>query len=214
MRAPRPSFWFAALVVAVGAASAASGATASALAKGKLLVAGEDLHDPNFFRTVVLLLEYGDSGALGVVLNRPSEATLTDLMPDHEWTARLGDPVYLGGPVALAQAMMVFMTGRDHMDQMQVLEGIHAGWDLDLLERMLVEPRAEERVRIYVGYAGWGPGQLEAEVARGGWHVFPASESTIFSDDEEELWQTFIERTRTRIASPIASEDLFSKPEG
>ena len=197
------TIWVAILALVLGLPSRASAQSASKPAKGKLLVASEELFDPNFVRTVVLLLDYGEAGAIGVVLNRPTSGTLKDLLPDADWASQAEDPIHLGGPVALNQALMLTSTGREPPDQRHVLGKVHAGWNLELLERLVVEPRPQDRVRVYVGYAGWAPGQLEAEIERGGWHVFPASEDAIFTDKEDELWRELIERTRTRIAASL-----------
>lgn len=190
----------AALVLVLGIAAPASPQARDRPAKGKLLVASEGLLDPNFARTVVLLLEYGESGALGVVLNRPTEGTLADLLPDSEWASHARDPIHLGGPVAINQALMLYSRSEKAPDQRHVLGDVHTGWDLELLERLVVEPGPQEKVRVYVGYAGWAPDQLAAEIERGGWYVLPATEATIFSDKNDELWRELIERTRTRIA--------------
>lgn len=168
------------------------------LAKGTLLVAREDMHDSNFERTVVLLLAYGDTGAMGVVLNRPSHMTLDHLLPQLEGSPALEQPVYLGGPVAIRQATILFSTDLS-AGKAQVLGNVHVTGDLALLERLVTEPRPDEKYRVYAGHAGWAPGQLDVEMLRLGWHVLPASEAMIFGDPEE-LWETLMRRTRTRLA--------------
>ena len=172
----------------------------TALAQGKLLVAREGLQDPNFSRTVVLLLNYSESGASGVVLNRPSPFRLEQLLPDLEWSSRVEEPVYLGGPVAVTRALMLFATARNHAEGSPVVGAVHVGWDLEFLERMVTDPQENDKFRIFAGHAGWAAGQLEAEVGRRGWYVFPATGADIFSDGEEQLWETFIRKTRARIA--------------
>lgn len=169
--------------------------------KGKLLVASEGLRDPNFERTVVLLLEYGESGALGLVLNRRSSVPLERLLPDFEGSEDFGQTFFVGGPVEIHQMSMLFSTGEKHTGHLHVLGNVYAGWDGELLERMVNEPREEDRLRLYGGHAGWAPGQLEAEIAARGWYVFPGSEADIFNDGTDELWRGLIRRTKTRIAS-------------
>ncbi|MCP4200584.1 MAG: YqgE/AlgH family protein [bacterium] len=172
--------------------------------KGRLLVASEGLLDPNFERTVVLLLEHGLSGSLGLVLNRPSRLPVSRLLPDLEGVETFEQPFFIGGPVEIHQMSMLFSTGEEHAGHLNVLGKVYAGWDEGLFERMVHEPREQDRFRLYAGHAGWAPGQLEAEIAAHGWHVFPGSESTIFaaeSGGSEELWREFIRRTRTRIAA-------------
>lgn len=170
------------------------------LAPGKLLVASENLLDPNFSRTVVLLLHYDETGAMGVVLNRPSEVTLEHFLPDLEWASQTEEPVYVGGPVGLGYARMLFTTGENHADHKRIVGSVYAGWNLALLERLVTERHRGDRFRIFAGHAGWAAGQLEAEVAEKGWHIFPASEGLVFTDDGDELWELLIDRTRIRVA--------------
>jgi putative transcriptional regulator len=167
-------------------------------ATGKLLVAREDLRDPNFERTVVLLVAYGDTGAMGVVLNRQSHMRLDHLLPHIEGAAALEQPVFLGGPVATRQATILFSS--DEPDgRARVLESVYVTGDLRLLERLVTKPRPDEKYRVYAGHAGWAPGQLDAEMVRLGWHVLPASAAAIFGETDD-LWETLIRRTRSRIA--------------
>ncbi|MDH3254143.1 MAG: YqgE/AlgH family protein [Acidobacteriota bacterium] len=190
----------ASLTAALLLPAAASAQFVEPLAPGKLLVASEDLLDSNFSRTVVLLLHYDESGAMGVVLNRPSRVRLEHFLPDLEWASRANEPVHVGGPVAVLQVRMLFSTGERHADQVRVIGTVHAGWDLTLLEQMVTEPDPDDRFRVYAGHAGWAAGQLDAEVRQMGWYIFPASEAVIFTDGEEELWELFISRTKTRVA--------------
>lgn len=173
---------------------------AASLGKGRLIVASEGLLDPNFDRTVVLLLDHGEAGSMGIVLNRPSRARLDRILPGLEGAGEIEEPFFVGGPVAIREVLMLFTTGEEHADQMHVLGTVYAGWDEELLERMLTKPRGGEKFRLYAGHAGWAPGQLEAEVEARGWHIFPATEAIIFAGGEEDLWQGFIRRTRMRIA--------------
>jgi len=173
---------------------------AASLGKGRLIVASEGLLDPNFDRTVVLLLDHGEAGSMGIVLNRPSRARLDRILPGLEGAGEIEEPFFVGGPVAIREMLMLFTTGEEHADQMHVLGTVYAGWDEELLERMLTKPRGGEKFRLYAGHAGWAPGQLEAEVEARGWHIFPATEAIIFAGGEEDLWQGFIRRTRMRIA--------------
>lgn len=173
---------------------------AASLGKGRLIVASEGLLDPNFDRTVVLLLDHGEAGSMGIVLNRPSRARLDRILPGLEGAGEIEEPFFVGGPVAIREMLMLFTTGEEHADQMHVLGTVYAGWDEELLERMLTKPRGGEKFRLYAGHAGWAPGQLEAEVEARGWHIFPATEAIIFAGGEEDLWDGFIRRTRMRIA--------------
>ena len=170
------------------------------LATGKLLVAREGMGDPNFARTVVLLVSYSDSGAMGVVLNRPSHMRLDHLLPHLDLSAAEHDPVFFGGPVAIRQATILSTTDTALESQVKVFGKVHASGDLALLERMVTEPRPGEKFKVFAGHAGWAPGQLEAEVEGRGWLVMPAVEATVFTESYDGLWETLIRQSRDRIA--------------
>jgi putative transcriptional regulator len=168
------------------------------IAPGKVLVAREDLRDPNFEGTVVLVVAYEETGAMGVVLNRPSHMRVDHLLPHLELSPQFNQKVFVGGPVAQRQATILFSTdepeGRHH-----VFGTIHVTGELALLERMVTEPRPGERYRVFAGHSGWAAGQLDAELLRLGWHVMPATEEMVLGDTED-LWETLIRRTRSRLA--------------
>ena len=177
--------------------------------KGRLLVATPNLGDPNFERTVVLILEHGDDGALGVVLNRPSDLDLAEPLP--EWARAAAHPpvVFIGGPVAPSAAVCLARVGA---------YGAAPGWeellgpsgplsggrgpvgtlDLDSDPEEAI-PRLDE-IRVFAGYAGWGPGQLEGEIASGGWFVVDADPADPLSPAPENLWSAVLRRQRGALA--------------
>ena len=161
--------------------------------RGRLIIASPLLQDPNFDRTVVLITEHDEEGAMGLVLNRPSEAPVAEAVPDLAWVAPDDDGlVHIGGPVA--------------PDGVIVL----AEWDDPSLAAVLVEtdlgfvpgdaPSQEalelaiRRARVYAGHAGWGPGQLEEELAEDAWIVEAPLREELFSDDPESLWAAVLRR--------------------
>jgi putative transcriptional regulator len=164
-------------------------------ARGKLLVAAPPLVDPNFDRTVVLLLEHGDEGSLGLVLNRPSLTSVPEVLPD--WTAFADPPavVFVGGPVA-AGAVIALARG----------SGASPGW-VPLLEDLGtvdlgVDPGDGPdltALRVFVGYAGWEAGQLDAELAQDAWFVVDARATDPFVRDPEALWSAVLRRQRGRL---------------
>jgi putative transcriptional regulator len=167
--------------------------------KGRLLVASPNLGDPNFERTVVLMLEYGDEGALGVVLNRPSELDLSDPLP--EWARAAAHPpvVFIGGPVAPTAAVcLARLRPRGGTDGWQQLLGAVGTLDLDSDPHEAI-PRLDE-LRVFAGYAGWGPGQLEREIAEGGWFVVDAEAGDALSPAPEDLWRTVLRRQKGTLA--------------
>jgi putative transcriptional regulator len=163
-----------------------------------LLVATPELGDPNFDRTVVLLLEHTPEGAVGVVLNRPSGTPLTDAGADWGgWDVFAAPPdvVFVGGPVARTAVIAVARTVDGKTDGFQPVLGDDVG-----IVDLALEPRDVDAVRLFAGYAGWGGGQLEAEISAGGWFVFDALPSDPLSPDPEELWREVLRRQGGRLA--------------
>jgi putative transcriptional regulator len=161
--------------------------------RGKLLVAAPGLLDPNFFRTVVLLVEHNDEGAAGVVLNRPSETGLSD-GPLSDWAVLAADPalVFVGGPVQPTAAVCLARAGPDGSpDGWQQIIGPLGVIDMG---RELSDVRALDRVRVFAGYAGWGPGQLEREIEEGAWYVLDADPNDALSSEPGGLWRFVLRR--------------------
>jgi putative transcriptional regulator len=160
--------------------------------RGKLILAGPMLKDPNFDRTVVLITEHSEEGAMGLVLNRPSEATIGDAVPDLTWVADPEDTVYVGGPVA-PNGVIVLAEWTDPGQAVVLVEddlGFVPG-DADDPEALATAIR---RARVYAGHAGWGPGQLENELAEEAWIVEAPRREELFSDDAEGLWPAVLRR--------------------
>ena len=168
--------------------------------RGRLLVATPPLVDPNFDRTVVLMLEHGDDGALGVVLNRRSETTIGDVFP--EWNEVVSPPevVFAGGPVStdavIALARRRNATGENE-GFVQILDDLGS---VDLAQDPLDIGASVESLRVFAGYAGWTPGQLEAELEQGAWFVVALEPGDPFVDSPEHLWRDVLRRQRGRLA--------------
>jgi putative transcriptional regulator len=158
--------------------------------KGQLLIAGPALVDPNFRRTVVLVGEHSEEGALGVVLNRTAEATVLDAVPELASLVAGLDHVHVGGPVqpsaivVLADFVEPDRAGSIVLDSVGFLP---AEVDPDELGEL-------RRARVFVGYAGWGPGQLESELEEDSWIVEPALADDVFTPEPEELWSEVLRR--------------------
>jgi putative transcriptional regulator len=160
--------------------------------RGKLILAGPMLKDPNFDRTVVLITEHTEEGAMGLVLNRPSEATVGDAVPDLTWVTDPEDTVYVGGPVA-PNGVIVLAEWTDPGQAVVLVED-----DLGFVPGDADDPdaltTAIRRARVYAGHAGWGPGQLEDELAEEAWIVEAPRREELFSDDAEGLWPAVLRR--------------------
>ena len=157
---------------------------------GQLLVASPGLLDPNFHRTVVLVTEHGEEGSAGLVLNRPSPAPVAEVVPQLEPLVDDGEQVWLGGPVQ-PNAVLVLGEFLDPDDAAVPLFGTLGFPSLD--EPDEVVPVTTRR-RVFAGYAGWGAGQLEDELAREDWIVEPALPDDAFTDLPEDLWSEVLRR--------------------
>ena len=159
--------------------------------RGHLLVAGPSLVDPNFHRTVVLVGEHGEEGAMGVVLNRPSGVTVGEAVPPLVDLVDEQGLVYVGGPV---QPEAIVVLGEfEEPERADVLVVGAVGFLPGEIEDA-AELGAIARSRVFAGYAGWGPGQLEAELAESSWIVEPALPDDVFAADPAELWSDVLRR--------------------
>ena len=171
---------------------------------GDLLVATPALLDPNFERTVVLMLDLDDSGALGVVLNRPSTVPVREVLPD--WTDLAGEPdvLFQGGPVSTDSALAVGAAAALGSDPdvepvgFRRLYGDVGIVDLDTPTE-IVAP-ALTGMRIFAGYAGWGEEQLAGEIREGSWFVVPSMPEDLFGQDPEGLWRRVLRRQPGELA--------------
>ena len=165
--------------------------------RGMFLVAGPRLPDPRFARTVVLLLEYDESGALGLVINRPTQLSLRDALVTPPPGS--GDHfVYSGGPVEHRRLIALLRSPDAVGDAQRVFGDVYASPSFDTLRRMLERDGHAAHVRTYLGYAGWSPGQLDAEIARGDWIVTPADAESIFDAPPGEVWEDLMRRNAGR----------------
>jgi putative transcriptional regulator len=156
---------------------------------GQLLIAGPDLWDMNFRRTVVLIARHDDDGAVGVVLNRTAEATVEDAAPPLAALVGPDQPLFLGGPVQPQAA--VVLAEFAHPENVDVVAFGSIGFLVD------EDPTAVggiRRARVFAGHAGWGAGQLEAEMEEGSWIVEPALPEDVFTPHPDRLWSQVLRR--------------------
>jgi putative transcriptional regulator len=168
--------------------------------QGKLLVASPALADPNFSRTVVLLLAHGDQGGLGLVLNRSSVTGVASPLPQWEDLASSPAVVFVGGPVSEGAICLARVKSEVSVPSSGFLplRGTLGTVDLES-DPAFVAPWIE-KLRIFAGYAGWGPGQLEAEMGAGAWWAFDAEDDDIFSSEPDDLWKRVLRRQGGRWA--------------
>jgi putative transcriptional regulator len=157
---------------------------------GHLLLSNASLFDPNFRRTVVLVGHHDEEGAVGVVLNRPFDVTVGDVVPPLAALVPPGEPLFHGGPVQPEAAVVV----ADFADPSKA--GVIAFGTIGFLaeEVDVGESGVVRRARVYAGYSGWGPGQLESELAEDAWLVTAARPEDVFLDDPDLLWDQVLAR--------------------
>jgi putative transcriptional regulator len=171
---------------------------ANDLSVGSFLVASRSLLDPNFNQTVVLLLDYSEKGALGVIINRPTQVELGQMMPDSESAWEGAGTVWVGGPVAHWQMVLLIRSTAALEGAERVFEDVHFTASRLVLEQVL---QSDTEFRTYAGYAGWGADQLEGEIERGSWHVLPGDPDMVFDEAPRELWRELINRGEAQWAS-------------
>jgi putative transcriptional regulator len=158
--------------------------------RGRLLISSGGLYDPNFRHTVVLVGEHNTDGALGVVLNRALDATVEQVLPPLSDLVPSGEPLFQGGPVQPGSA--VILAEVTNPELVDILAFGSVGFlvgevSADIQPSIL-------RARVFAGYSGWGPGQLEAEMAADSWIIEPARVDDVFTDVPDLLWRRVLER--------------------
>ena len=181
------------LAALLGTAPVASAQTEIA-PNGVFLVATPALADPNFRHSVVLVTQAPNGSTVGFIVNRPGRRSLAQILPDNEVLKRFTEPLYLGGPVEAAGLFAVFRAKENPQGAVRVLGDVSFALDPAVVEVVLRAP--PERVRFFNGYSGWAPGQLAAELERGGWYVINADADTVFRKDMDKLWEEMVRRAR------------------
>ncbi len=167
--------------------------------RGRLLVATPSLYDPNFFRSVVLVLEHGEGGALGVVLNWPSDTAVDETLPNWNRLASSPGVVFVGGPVSPDAAIGVARVGTDEQAEGWAPLLGHLG-TVDLGRDPVELPVNVQNLRVFAGYAGWSEGQLDGELDAGGWFVVDAAPDDVFTSEPDRLWASVLRRQGGRLA--------------
>lgn len=173
--------------------------------QGQLLVAVPQLPDANFHRTVVLMLQHDDQGAVGLILNRSTPIELREVW--KEITGRevaVSGPIFIGGPV---EGPLMALHTSEALADAPVFEGLYVTSQKPKLESLV--DRAEHPLRLYTGYSGWGAGQLEGELAAGGWFITQASLPVVFAEDEASVWKQVAEGIGRNIAFGDIDERLI-----
>jgi putative transcriptional regulator len=164
------------------------------------LVASPELLDPNFRETVVLVTQPREGGPWGVIINRPLDVLLSDVFTDIETLRDRKDVLFFGGPVAQDGLVFLVRSQQPPPRAVPVLRDVYVISDIEYIEKLLRRPEPMRDLRVYSGYSGWAPGQLQQEIARGGWVLMPADADMVFEGDPARIWPELIKRAATKRA--------------
>ena len=165
--------------------------------QGKFLVATRQLRDPNFYRTVVLLLEHSQDSAMGLVINRPSSISMDTAMEKLKVPTKFTDPIYAGGPVETSALFILHSCQELGKLDVEVADGVFVTGSHDSFESLVSKGAScshDCAFRIYCGYSGWGADQLEGEIQRGDWRLMPAECGIVFQRDPYDIWEQCTQR--------------------
>lgn len=167
--------------------------------RGKFLIAGRNLRDPNFFKSVVLILEHNESGTLGLVVNRPTTVNVAEALHAPSKSELVSDQfIFVGGPVSPTALFILHNSRQLDPDAASVVPGVFLGSQKQVFEEVIAHVAAGKDAgkpkklafRVLCGCAGWGPGQLDGELARADWLIHPATESDVFLQEPHAMWDT------------------------
>ena len=204
----RSLFFF--LLVSLLLAVAPAPVAAQEIANSIFLVAQRGMRDPNFRETVVLVTQPQRGGPFGVIINRPLEHRLSEVFSEFESLKGHKDVLYFGGPVQPDGLVFLVRAKTRPPRGMSVLKDVYFTGDIDLLEELLQRRQPTEGLKVFAGYSGWGPGQLQHEIGRGDWYILPADAATIFQEDASQIWPELIKRAgvrKTRYAQDLLTAD-------
>jgi putative transcriptional regulator len=168
----------------------------SSIGKGVLLVASPSLDDPNFRQAVVLVVEHGPEGTVGLILNRSTNVLLSKALPDITVLKGTSYRLFAGGPVEPSRLLLLFRLKEPPADARSVFDGVYLGGTPGVLEGIITRAKPTETFRAFAGLAGWAPRQLEAEMLMGAWGILPPDSFSIFDQDPATLWQDSISRLK------------------
>jgi len=155
------------------------------------LVARPGMPDRNFRETVVLVTQGKRAQVTGVIVNRPTDRSLAELLPSERFKS-FTDPIFVGGPVELQGLFAVFRADKPPGEALTMLPGLYLALHPNTIDVLLNSPPA--RIRFFTGYSGWAPGQLRGELDRGDWLVVDADADTVFIKDTTRLWRDMVRR--------------------
>jgi putative transcriptional regulator len=165
------------------------------LAQGKILIMQRDAPDPLFAHSVIVLAKYEGSGALGLMIHYRSNLTIQRALAGVKAAQKRTDPLFVGGPVEMQGVLALLRADSPPADARLVAGKLYLVASKQGIEKALSGGRKASELHIFLGYVGWGPGQLDREVRLGGWYIFDYDESLVFDEHPETLWNRLIEKT-------------------
>lgn len=162
------------------------------LAKGVLLIAGKELRDPNFEKTVILITEFDAKGTVGLVINRRTKIPVSEALPELQKMLPILDHLYIGGPVAMNSINLLIRSEVPLADATHVTHDIYLIDTLEQFDKLSPDEIEPDNLRLFSGFAGWAPGQLESELIRGDWHLWHSSAEIVFDSVPGNVWHDLI----------------------
>ena len=176
----------------------------SSVGKGVLLVASPSLDDPHFRQAVVLVVEHGPEGTVGLILNRSTNVLLSKALPDITALKGTSYQLFAGGPVEPTRFLLLFRLKEPPTDARSVFDGVYLGRTPKVLESIIRQAKPTETFRAFAGFAAWVPRQLDAEMRLGAWAILPPDSSSIFDKDPATLWQDCLSRLQAPRVQGVA----------
>ena len=167
--------------------------------RGQFLISGPRLRDPNFFKSVVLMVEHGPDGSMGLVVNHPSSDTVSHVLREHFDLPETEELVFVGGPVEPKALFVVHNSPTLDPTEMPVIPGVYMGSSADVFQEILEATTSDQepglKFRVFGGYTGWGPGQLEGELDRGDWLTTEADQDHVYTANPYRVWDQVIQKS-------------------
>jgi putative transcriptional regulator len=182
------------------AAGQRAGSDSDELKPGIFLVAPRRAADPNFAGTVVLLVRLDETGALGLVINHPMDIPISRVLQDRKEASRLDGNAFSGGPVQADAALALYRSAKKFDDASAILKEVYLVSTRSALDRIINSKPTAKNFRLYLGYTGWGPGQLQHEMELDVWRILPGDAKSVFDPEPSSVWPRLIDRLEMRFA--------------
>ena len=163
------------------------------LKQGIFLFSSPMLRDPEFLHTVVFLISYEKKRGMGIIINRPTEIPLTEVIPELGGVRELTSPLFVGGPVNRNMLLVLLQSDKPPSTAQKVFEDVYFAEDKETITEVLENSNLHKKIRVYAGYSGWGSRQLDWEVERGDWIVVDADKEKLFNNDPSTVWPSIFE---------------------